>query len=222
MMKKSFMKRVVRIAACALLFGTAAIAAKAETFNVLLDTSRLSGSAYLDLQFNPGANDTPSASAVLSGFSGTLNGAAEVFGELRGSLPGTVVFINSMSYNDLFQPVRLGGLFSFRLDFDGDFLADGFDAGSVFAVSLYGADQTTPLGNADPLTGALLSINLMPASMAGPGGIAVVVNDPMLVSVSSAPMPVPEPASLLLILAGGAAVAVATGRRRGKSVDPRH
>ncbi len=222
MMKKYFMKRLVRMAACALLFSTSAIVARAETFNVLLDTTSLSGSAYLDLQFNPGANNTPAASAVLSGFSGTLDGAAEVFGELRGSLPGTVVFINSMSYNDLFQPVALGGLFSFRLDFDGDFLANGFDSGSVFAVSLYGADQMTLLGNADPLTGALLSINLIPASMAGPGGITIDINDPTLVSVSLAPMPVPEPASLLLILAGGAAAAVPTGRRRRKQVDPRH
>lgn len=213
MMKKNPIKRAMRMAACALLFSTAAITANAEKVSVQLDTRSLSGSAYLDLQFNPGPGMTPAASAVLSGFSGALAGAAEVVGDLRGALPGTVIFINNFSYNDLFQPVRLGGLFSFQLDFFGDFLPEGFDSGSVFAVSLYGADQTTILGNADPLTGALASINLMPASPAGPGGIAVNVNDPMLVSASLAPIPVSEPASLLLILAGGVAIAVATKRR---------
>lgn len=212
MMKNSTISRAGRLA-CVFLLSFAAFTANAEKVRVQLDTSSLAGSAYLDLQFNPGAGATPAASAALSGFSGTLAGAAEVIGDVRGALPGTVTFINSSPYNDLFQPVRLGGLFSFLLDFTGDFRAAGFDSGSVFAVSMYGADQMTILGNADPLTGALVSINLTPASLAGQGSIAFNVNDPTLASVSLTPTQVPEPASLLLMLVGGAAFMVATGRR---------
>lgn len=213
----------LRAIACALLLAVAPVAAQAGQIGVRLDTGTLSGKGWLDLQFNPGPNTTPAATAVLSGFSGSLDGVPEVTGNVAGSLPGVLVFNNGTPYNDLFQPVTLGGIFSFLLDFSGDFLTAGFDSGSVFAVSLYGVDGMISLGNPDPLTNALVTIGLAPASLAGPGGITVTVNDPVLASASHSPATaVPEPGSLLLVLLGSVALAGAGVRwRSGKSVQRR-
>ena len=173
-----------------------------------LDTGTLSGKGWLDLQFNPGPSGTPAATAVLSGFRGALDGVASVDGDVAGNLPGMLVFGNSTPYNALFQPVVLGGPFSFTLGFHRENVATGFTSDSVFAVSLYADDGVTALGSPDLSTNALVRIDLLAASHAWPGGIAVTVSDPMLALASGVPAAaVPAPGSLPLVLLGGAALA---------------
>jgi hypothetical protein len=206
-------------AAFALLLVISASAGQAEQISVRLDTATLSGRGWLDLQFNPGPGATPAASAVLSGFRGALDGVAGIDGDVAGTLPGVLVMSNGTPYNALFQPVVLGGPFSFVLDFCSEVDATGFESGSVFAVSLYGADGVTALGSPDPSTNALVTIDLQLARIAWPGGMAVTVNDPVLASASAMPATaVPVPGSLPLILLGAAAL---RARRHRPRADPR-
>jgi hypothetical protein len=208
-MKHINLLQLLRMAVCALAM-TVATQASASLYQVRLDTSTLAGNGWLDLQFNPGPNAAPAASAVLSSFTGALNGAALFEGAVSGALPGMVVFRNSTSYNDLFQPIMLGGVFNFRLTFDGPFATEISDVGSTFALSLYAADQMTLLGNPDD-TGSLLRFELLPASVTGPGSLMVMVADPAIASASA----IPEPTTLLMITLGLVAMGYTGRRSRG-------
>jgi hypothetical protein len=166
----------------------------APQYHVDLDTHGLSGTGWLDLQFNPGLDGAP-ATATLSGFSGLLAAglAPEVQGAVGGSLPGALAFSSSTAFNALFQPIQLGGVIGFNLEFSG--------ASSVFSVGLYGGDKLTALGDGDPFTNSLATFEL--------GGPRTVY-DAARVTLSAAPA-VPEPPAGAMLLA---ALAVAAVMRR--------
>jgi hypothetical protein len=195
-----------RQTAAALAISTLVVAANATPVNYLvkIDTSTLAGSAWLDLQFNPAQANSPLTHVELSQFTGVLvtSNSPVVSGDVSGSLPGVVNFGNGTAYNDLFQSVFLGGVFSFRLNFDAPGLSpDGY--GSAFSVSLYGADQITPLGNFDPATGSLVTFDVSNA-------VTVTTFDQTVVSTQV----VPEPSSLALVLLGFGALAHGRSRRQ--------
>ena len=166
-------------------------------YRITLDTGGLSGTGWLDLQFNPGPGAAPGL-ATVSNFAGALDTALVPLGDgaVSGSLPGTLVMANTTAFNAVLQALVLGGSFSFDVQFSGG-------AGALFALGLYGPDQMTPFGSADPFTGTLLQIGLGE-------GQGVVLSDAALAAVQA----VPEPDGLLLLAIGLAALMAAAASRR--------
>ncbi|MYM91676.1 PEP-CTERM sorting domain-containing protein [Rugamonas sp. FT82W] len=198
----------LRHAAMALALGVAcAGAASAQTLHVELNTASLVNAGFLDLQFNPANTPASFASATISHLSG--------FGDLSGvTLIGDVqqnaggfVFGNTTDYNDLFQGISFGGKVSFDVTFAG--LPDASPAAlqSKFAVSLFGADGTTALGNFNPQDGTLMSITWQPT--AGAGMVSSDITDHAIAGVSA----VPEPSTWAMLGAGLALVGFARRRK---------
>ncbi len=205
--------KFIRQALCSLtLLGLAAQANADTQFHVVLDTTSIAGSGWLDLQFNPGTDGAPAASAMLSQFQGALAaGDAQVSGAVTGLLGGNVQFGNSTSYNDLFQSVRFGQVISFDVTFSGAFLTTPSNIGTSFGLALYAADQSTVLGNGNAASGSLLSFELLaPTALGQFGSVTPVIYDAGLISVSA----VPEPSEWAMMVAGLAALGVMAQRRR--------
>ncbi len=195
------------------LCAVAAHAAAGNVYHVEINTTQLTGSGWLDLQFNPGNDTAPAAVASLSHFVGQLGSdAPQIAGDVNGSLGNVgsqVSFANTTTYNDLFQSVRFGQRLSFDVSFSGSFLnSNNTSVGSSFGVALYGSDQVTVLGNGDANSGSLLTFQLL--STGSPvGNISSVVYDPTLINVSA----VPE-ASEWMMMVAGLGVLGALARRR--------
>lgn len=197
----------VRHAAMALALSACAGLASAQTLHVELNTASLANTGFLDLQFNASQVPASFASATISHLSG--------FGDLSGvGLTGDVqqngagfVFGNTTDYNDLWQAMSFGGKVSFDVTFGG--LPDASPAAlqSKFAVSLYGADGTTALGNFNPQDGTLMSITWQPT--AGAGVVSQDITDRAIGSISA----VPEPSAWAMLGAGLALVGVARRRK---------
>lgn len=197
----------LRHAAMALALGAAGGLASAQTLHVELNTATLGSSGFLDLQFNPANTPAVFASATISHLSG--------FGDLSGvSLVGDVqqnaagfAFGNGSDYNDLWQAMSFGGKVSFDVTFGG--LSDPSAAAipSKFAVSFYGADGMTALGNANPLDGSLMAISWQPS--AGAGTLSSDISDHAVGSISA----VPEPSAWAMLGAGLALVGLARRRK---------
>ncbi|MES2159795.1 MAG: NF038129 family PEP-CTERM protein [Pseudomonadota bacterium] len=196
----------LRHAALALALSSIAGLATAQTMHVELNTASLGSSGFLDLQFNPANTPAIFASATISHLSG--------FGDLSGvGLTGDVqqnaggfAFGNTKDYNDLFQAMAFGGKVSFDVTFGG--LSDPSPAAipSKFAVSFYGADGMTVLGNAEP-DGSLMSISWQPT--AGAGAVSLAITDQAIANVSA----VPEPSAWAMLGAGLALVGFARRRK---------
>lgn len=137
-------------------------AAHAAMYQVTVDTSSLTGTAgYLDLQLNPADTSAPAAVVDVANLQGnlTLLAMPDVFGEVTGVLPSMVTLTNSAAFNDYFQSVQFGNVFSVMLDIDGDFLTQSSLLGTSFALALYAADGISPLLSTDS-SGALVIFEL--------------------------------------------------------------
>jgi hypothetical protein len=180
-------------------------AASAGTIHVTVDTSHFTDSAgYLDMNLSASAN-VPLATALVSNLAGF---DSNPFIDSWGVTPvagGGYLFRNDTS-NDLFQSVHFGGLLFFDLTFAGAF--DPVTSYvSHFAVSAFGSDAMTPLGNYDPVTGTLVDFSWTPAQTAlGSGTVGGVASD-------SGVHVVPEPADVMLMGIGMAALTLVVRRR---------
>jgi len=191
----TFLRRLALAAALAAGSGFAS----AGTIHVAIDTSGFgAASGYLDMQLSASAG-VPLATAVVSNMVGFDSSA---FIDSWGVTPaaGGYAFRNDTS-NDLFHAVAFGGVLSFDLTFAG-----AFDPAtryvSHFVVSAFD-DNIAPLGNYDPVTGALLDVSWTPSRTAGTeGSTALDISDPAVTAV-------PEPAALLLLGAGLLALSAA-------------
>jgi hypothetical protein len=215
-MKSFFNFKQLRHVICALAtMGLMAHANADNQYHVVLDTTKLVGSGWLDLQFNPGQAGATAAFADLTHFSGQLPfGQSPVLtGSVTGNLNNHAAFSNQSAYNDLFQAVNFGQVLSFDLRFSGAFLNTAGSFGTSFGLSLYGADQSSLLGNPDAASGSLLTFELMPAGASGQfAKVSPIVFDHAMLSVSA----VPEPAEWLLLLAGLAMLSAISQARRGR------
>jgi hypothetical protein len=206
-------KHSLRSAIAALALALAAGHAAADTtLAVSIDTSAFGTSGWLDFQFNPASNGNAlPATVTLSNFVG-FDPAADVVtaGQVGGSLAAGYVIGNGDSWNDLFHAVQYGGrVLSFNVTFAGAGAPDASLATSVFSVSAYAADQTTPLGGSMDPSGALASITWTPADVAGGAGTVT----PATYSVAASISAVPEPSSWMMLGIGAMLVAGATRRK---------
>jgi hypothetical protein len=192
---------------CVCALGTSA--AQAAMYQVSVDTSSLAGSnGYLDLQLNPADVSAPTATAAISNLQGslTLLAAADVAGGAGGALPGVVSLNNSSAFNDYFQSVQFGNVFSVILDINGDFLTQPSLLGTSFALSLYAADGINPLLSTDA-SGALVIFAL--ANQAITFQTFADTNGTHAAQVA----PVPLPAGVWLLLSGLLGIARLTRKR---------
>jgi len=176
----------VLCAAAALLLLTAKPAEAVVTYFVTVDTSSVNGtSGFLDFQFNPGNSSTQAATATISNFTGGTFGAPQPGGNVSGTLPATVTFVNSTALNELFQGFTYGSSFSFLLTLSGPAIdtPNGIaTAGSTFGVGLYDSGSNPILTNQGATTGfaGQVDINLNGTTTStawpsnGAGGASVV------------------------------------------------
>src|SRR5207302_1637757 len=116
------------------------------------DTSSVSGTnGFLDFQFNPGGI-AQGATAQMTGFAttgGSLIGFPSISGNVTGTLPGNVTFVNSAALNEYFQDFKFGTNFSFVVTLSGPAVdaPDASTIGSTFSISLYDGMQQPILTN---------------------------------------------------------------------------
>lgn len=179
---------------------TLALPARAETWQVDIDTTPLAGmGGYLDFQLNPGASDAQAVQVKISHFSSDAAlGAHFVDGAASGSLAGVLVLENSEALNAWLQELVFGSHLAFTLDFD---TVPTEGSGSSFTALLWDADFNPLLAAAGE--DAALRIELAPG--AAPAWVAS-----SSVQVSA----VPEPAVAASLLAGLGLVGLAARRRK--------
>jgi hypothetical protein len=192
------------------LAAASSLAAAAGTFTVELDTHGYGSNGYIDIQLNSVPTGAVATFADLGNFVGWGSSADAQLSNVTGSLATGFRIENVYGgYNDLFHAVDFsGGKVSFTVSFSGDADPSG-QYGSVFSVALYGADQTTLLGDSTSADGSLVHLNWTPATVAGGQGSAV--SETLGSGVVTTP--VPEP-STWAMLAGGLALLGFMRRRK--------
>lgn len=188
--------------------------AHAASYHAVIDTTGLSSSGWLDIQFNPGEVPAVGASVTLIYFSGAFGSEFDLIGG-TGSLASGFTLSNATQFNDLFHSLTLGGKISFDVSFDGAFAQTSGQVGTTFSVGLLAADQISYLGRpgCDAAKGencSLFQIELMPMNGAAPASVSLRQFDGSIATVTAA---VPEPANSLLMLAGLGVLGGAVRRR---------
>lgn len=207
----SYLRRAVMALALA---ACAGMASAAGTLHVELDTSGFGSNGsngWIDLQLNGSPLSTVTTFADISGISGFGSGAGAQLSNATGTAAGGFRIENvAGGYNDLFHAVNFGsGKISFNVSFSGDVDPSG-QYGSVFAVSLFGADQATLLGSSSNGDGSLLHLNWTPsATVGGQGG----ANAQIFASGVQVAAAVPEPSTWLMLGAGLALIGFARRRQ---------
>ncbi len=199
-------------------FAVAALAATALTpaaagsiqYAVTVDTSSLNGtSGFLDFQFNPGNALTQAATAQMLSFSGgTLAGSPANGGDVTGTLPGTLTFMNTAALNESYQGFTFGPSFSFFLLMSGpaiDSPNGTSTAGSSFGVGIYDAGSDPVLTNQGLFSGYAGEVDINLDGTSTPTAFPNALGGPSVVTLT--PLLSPEPGTLLLLGLGMAALA---------------
>lgn len=197
----------LRQALMALALAVTSLAAQAgviPTYKVSINTAVATGtSGYLDFSFMQNLGG-PGAQATISNLAGALNGIDHSVDAGTVGNPGAGIYtmLNDNSY--LSMMADFGGVFSFDLAFDGDFLGtEGLDI-SRFAVAALN-DAFTSIGGAD----FAVTFDLYPM-IGGANAFVEFGADAGLARVDA----IPEPSELLLMLTGLALLGL-FARRRG-------
>lgn len=197
--------------------------AGAETLHIEVDTKTLGSlgsTGWIDLSFMSYNAKATSATATLFDFVGFDSGTnAQTSGDVAGSLTSGFNLSNLGLGADLFHSVSLGGKVSFNVDFTGTVDSAVNRVRSTLSVALYGADQTTLLGNGDAASGALVQLYWLPSSSsATPGTISYQVFDGVAsVGAPTQASPVPESSTWLMMGAGLGVVALARRRKASEA-----
>ena len=174
------------------------------TYQVSVDTSSISGIAgSLNFQFNSGPTMTQFATLQILNFAtdGTLDpGGPSLFGDVSGTLPGTVSFDNAGGFDDYFTAFTFGSTLSFQVNLSGPAVTspDGVStSASTFGFSMFSdPNAVTPVLTNDPNGFAFTTdINLQ-------GSTTLTNNSAQVTATLQGPVPTPEPSSLALMLAG--------------------
>lgn len=212
-------RKIILWATCFTLILLAPAGARASSiFLIKTDTSSLSGSGYIDLQYEGNAGAGASVASI-SGFStnGSLGGPATIslMGDASGDLASSVVIMNGAlsgsGYNDYNEAITFGTFTEFEVALSNPV---GGVANSAFTLSYYASDDATPVLSTD-LSGASASLTVepdgtvLPVTYADDSG-----NYDTTVTNESGPSPVPEPSSFFAVGAGLALLAVSVARNR--------
>jgi hypothetical protein len=204
----SYLRRAVTALALA---ACAGLASAAGTLHVELDTSSFSNDGWIDLQLLGSPLSTINAYADLGGVAGFGSAAgAQLYNATGTAASGFHMETIAGGNSDLFHAVNFSsGKVSFNISFSGD--ADpSSQYGSLFTVSLYGADQATLLGSSSNGDGSLLHLNWTPSTtVGGQGGVTSAVFAQGVQVVAA----VPEPSTWLMLGAGLGLIGLARRRQ---------
>jgi hypothetical protein len=201
------MNRILRfanfVALAALLLAAAARPVRADSFNVSLDTSSLSGTQVLAFLLNDG-DGVVDNSATLSGFAfggGAAQGTPDYLGStgVSGDLTSSIAMDDSSLATAIFtQDFTPGSSLSFLLNITNNFAGVTPD---TFAMEICDTTLTTCYSD-DTNTGAMLVLNLTGGTLSPSSFILNGASDqnlPAPVVTEGSSTATPEPESLLLL-----------------------
>lgn len=174
-------------------------------YHVDLDTSAFSGPGFLDFAVvgTPGA---PLARARIDHLSGAFGTEASRTGAVQGAIPAGFTLVSQAGGNWLTHAIDFGGVFSFDIAIDGDYLSEEGLDGATFVVGLFDALQT--------LYTQAASFAAQPGLGSAPATLVASADAPFA-SVGVVAAEVPEPGQgALFVLAGLAALSAAAAARR--------
>lgn len=202
----------------ALILLAPAVAHAGSIFLIETNTSSLTGSGYIDLQYegNAGAG---ASTALITGFStnGNLGGPATIslMGDASGNLSSSVVImngaLNGSGLNEFNQAITFGTFTEFMVALSNPV---GGIANSGFSLSFYASDDETAVLSTD-LSGASAMLTVEPDGTVLTKTFADAAGEyDTTVTNESGPSPVPEPSSFYFVGAGLALLACSVARNR--------